>query len=725
MIDLKWFLNGTELQLPPLDWEEFIPSLQRDKVYRTVLKKFSLERLNFVKDGKSLIDAAYLADGTEAAMTLLVQRKDYNDYTFKDWFGGELLFASYKWGDTSSSVGFSMSGLFTTWKNRDDMEVNLNSLVDLDGNAITAFANETIEMDLPGQPIDKDYHTNKVHEDATILTISPGVETEIYAEPVFWFQFTPEDELVTEVVMQNFNIPTLFTEIQPTENYEFNEPGDITFRFNFNIIIQLGVGATGYTLDNAPFIRLVLKHKNTVYQIATNNLLPASSAGQEHSYLVAVNDDTTINDWKPGDQVSIYIEFQNCTEGSDPPIIQMKMEGTDFGIGDNTSTESYDYDLLVTQNTTVPDSTSKMMPVYECFMRSFQQITGLADPIRSEWYGRTDTPVHTYASNGAGSLRFNSNGSWIRGFEPSEKPLNISLKDLYSAFNSLDNIGIGQLFIGGVEYIVIENIEYFFNPANKLFDIEVDPRHISIEPNDLVFNELRFGNRTWESEQFGSLDTPHSKRTYATGIKQVKRQYNFENEGITSGIDFELTRRDEKKAGEQKDNRRDSKLFILQGREAGGGGYEVDLDEDFSAINNILNSATRYNMKLTPVRTLLRHASWFKSGLTKITDKQIRFASGEANYDAETQLTGGSLLSESQHFDYDDLDDPLLTGNEINVNENYLTDEQVSQALDNPNGWIGVTAGDDYYKGFIQDMNIKDSLGNEAPLKLLEMYEAV
>ena len=74
---------------------------------------------------------------------------------------------------------------------------------------------------------------------------------------------------------------------------------------------------------------------------------------------------------------------------------------------------------------------------------------------------------------------------------------------------------------------------------------------------------------------------------------------------------------------------------------------------------------TATNLLYSPINLLLKHAWYFKSGLTKKLNQYLRFTSGEGNTNLTTQKTGGAAYQEKQDILISTLDKALFIDEEI------------------------------------------------------------
>ena len=132
--------------------------------------------------------------------------------------------------------------------------------------------------------------------------------------------------------------------------------------------------------------------------------------------------------------------------------------------------------------------TIRAFEVYEAFLRVVQQLTGVDDCLRSDTFGRTDTPIHTYSTDGI--ILHLLKGRFLR--DNSDMPFPVSLKDLFESVNSMYNIGLA---VESGNVVRIEKIDYFFQNT-VILDISdiVTPEITTIEvsPED-IYKQIQVG----------------------------------------------------------------------------------------------------------------------------------------------------------------------------------------------------------------------------------------
>lgn len=175
--------------------------------------------------------------------------------------------------------------------------------------------------------------------------------------------------------------------------------------------------------------------------------------------------------------------------------------------------------------------------------------------------------------------------------------------------------------------------------------------------NDRIFNKVEIGYTRWQSEGISGIDDPQTKKTYSTRFQKVGKGIQLHSEFIAAALAIEQTRRTTRE--KSSDYKYDNETFIIalnptvqtESPETSPDIFQFnpELDENFSLITNLLNSGTRYNLKLTPAHNFLRWQNFLQGALQPYLGSEFKFASGEGNYDMTSTMDVNGCLNE----DYD------------------------------------------------------------------------
>lgn len=290
----------------------------------------------------------------------------------------------------------------------------------------------------------------------------------------------------------------------------------------------------------------------------------------------------------------------------------------------------------VTADTTYPETEADGYLIHDLIYGVLARIGLGADPFYSEFLGSTLTQTRSYAEDGCGWMYAIVKGLQLRQYTLAEKPFFISFKDIWEGINPILNLGLGYEDINGSQVIRIEQKSHFV-PSGATPSILFDNvREISASyDKDFIFKTIRMGYRQGKPEDISGLDDPY-KQARATRIQKSGTDINLESGFIASGLSIEITRRNKKE--KSKDYKFDDNNFIiaLNTDDVSPDVYAPELDENFTSVSGILNSSSRYNLILTPLRNFLRWASYFGGCLQSYLSSSYKFVSGEGNYDLIT-----------------------------------------------------------------------------------------
>jgi len=186
---------------------------------------------------------------------------------------------------------------------------------------------------------------------------------------------------------------------------------------------------------------------------------------------------------------------------------------------------------------------------------------------------------------------------------------------------------------GSVDVIRIEEKDFFYDPGDTSIDfdyvMEIDREY----DEDLIFNKVKIGFDQWKSEDISGIDDPQTKHTYAARFKKIGKEITLLSNFIGASIAIEGTRR--QSILKTKDYKFDDNVFIISINpdDVSPDAYNPELDENFSSITNLRNSDTRYNIRLTPARALLRWFNFLNNSLQNYIGSAFKFSEGEGNYD--------------------------------------------------------------------------------------------
>jgi hypothetical protein len=399
-----------------------------------------------------------------------------------------------------------------------------------------------------------------------------------------------------------------------------------------------------------------------------------------------------------GDYVNIAVTY------SSPGSTYPPYYGTIFA--KSTPTESY------------PTTTIKGFFYHEAFTRILQSITGTADPFYSDLFGRTDSEINTYASDGTASLGVVLGGKQLRGFTFTDIPCYVSLKDLFTSLRAVYNIGMGI----ESNKVRIEALSYFYG---SFIIQDATPTQLTfgncknIEESvdaDRIFNKINIGFEKFESTELaGGLWEFNTKITYGDFIKSIKNELNLVSpyRGDDSGIS--IARLKPKDTFPEEDVNTDESNFILSVVRAAGT-IQAKTHEGYDSITGTVSNLDVYNVDYSPARSIRRHGWVLRGFLNLYQYTFLMYDKQEKNSRLVSQETGGIEITESANIMVSGLDAPIWETSKYTF-ETPITQTQIdvidlgtTGGVSNKYGVVKFRENDnDTWKyGWILSMKVKD-----------------
>lgn len=610
-----------------------------------------------INGGVDFIRDAELVYGLDVELNALVELS-FDAQTYETIFTGQVdVSEKTELVDNKIEAPIIRDDFWSTFINRMDTPVSLSSLTDLDGNAVSAVT--PIDMYLPSQKIVKKIISNLSYGTAIFqgdITLNG------------YIQFDFDNETLSEIDTKHHLYIAANPE-RPVSLIDVTEAGDYTFniRIETSLIRETGGGipacAGTRIRDVTSTFMEVLIQKNddtplfftktdfvtdsTVYSYSgTLNLL----AGDQIRIYGSINDVS----WKSASQAinllvwgvdnsDVLIEDgQFSFNGVSCQLDSIILSNVNFGTASSADTNPTRFS--VTANTVYPSTIAEGYLLHDAFYGVLQRI-GLGNvPFYSEFLGSTLTNSKQYLSDGCGWRYAIIKGLQLRQYTLTEKPFFISFKQLWEGANPILNLGLSYTTILGVNTIQIEQKAEFYDTGATSMDFS-NVRDISAKyDHEYIFKTIKTGYKKWQSEDISGIDDPQTKKTYATRFKKVGKEISIESEFIAASLAIETTRRTtrEKSADYKFDN--DTFIIALNADDVSPDAYGPELRENFDSVSNLLNSDTRYNLTLTPLRNFLRWANFFNGGLYQYQTSSYKFVSAEGNYDMSSDYSCSSGL---------------------------------------------------------------------------------
>jgi hypothetical protein len=519
-----------------------------------------------------------------------------NGLTYETLFTGQLdISAKTEMPDNRMQVPIIRDDFWSKFINRFDTPVSISSTTDLDGNSVDAVT--PIDILLTPQKLRQTFSADYTDDDGIDGVREYNIPGNQYG--IIDFENPLIDEISERFTYLNVDDPEI-----PFELFALKYAGSYRFQITINASTT-PFSVLGSQVANLQ-VRFQINNDAPITVTKTSSGVDGINGASNFSY------DATHN-LSVNDQVRIY--FENTSASTNTFFVSGK-------------TFSY---ITVTADTIYPATQAQGYLIHDLFHAVIARIGLGTDAFYSEYLGGSQTNSVQYADEGCFWNLAIIKGLQLRQYTITEKPFFISLKQLWDGINPILNLGLGYEEIDGVQKIRVEEKGHFLEDEASIDIPNVRDIEISYD-KEMIFKTISAGFRKWESENASGIDDPQTKHTYATRFLKTGREVNIESDFIAASLASETARRTVKE--KTADYKFDNSNFILSLARAGTSPslFEPELDENFTSISNLLGKETRYNLILTPKRSLMRWANYFNGCLQSYTGSAYKFVSGEGNY---------------------------------------------------------------------------------------------
>jgi len=397
---------------------------------------------------------------------------------------------------------------------------------------------------------------------------------------------------------------------------------------------------------------------------------------------------------QPGDIITIYVQqfIEFPRGGSSGTLNTLVIYG---GVEDSN--------ISFFIKSTQPDTEAPAFTQHDVAAMICDRITE-PDKFYAPVIGSEYTKARVYDEAGSWWNNLLLKGVHARGYTLAEKLFSMSMKDWWEGHDPMFNSSLGYETIDGVERIVLRTKAEAYD-SSSMSVLLSGVQRIKRKYGPDYFNGTNLGASKGKTEDISGIDDPQ-KTTSATILKNIGRVYTYLTNWIFQGLTIEQARRTTRI--KSADYKFDDDTFVIESTRTGDGQYSPRLNEDFTAVTNLLNEETRYNKHHTPQRFKLRWLNYLSGGLQKYLGTVFRFTGGEGNYDMTSTMVSGSAP--------DDYDGNVLAENadilvgtiylwipKIFEIDHYLTFDEFKTIDENRNLAIGISQTDDDHEPFFID----------------------
>lgn len=531
--------------------------------------------------------------------------------------------------------------------NRRDTSVKIGDGTSVDGDDLTSVTKHVLNM--PSQTIKKTTDIRGNDADSLNYTQTEGSLSTSY--------FLDFSNVLLDEIEQRYTYPFQIGDTVIEEKFMFvcKEAGsyDIDITLNVDVLVSNDTNNIG-----AYNVRYVMLQQDPGGSPSGTDLIQVT--GTEPTLLT---DTYTLDDTYTDTltvEAGTVLWFYGLLEFTSAKTV-------DITINDNTY-------INIIANTTKTATTAETFKIHETAESITDQIIGQNGSFYSERLGNTSTEKQSYVSNGDMSYKALTKGINIRGKLFASKPMYMSFNEWWEGINPIVNLGLGYEDISSKTYIRCEEREHFYQDTPSLQLSNID-NLIRVEDDKLYIKSVEIGYKKWKAEELGLLDDPQSKHKYYDRFKTFGKDHKILSRFYAASIGIEQARR--RSILETEDFKLDDDIIIIELDRTSQS--NPDLVDDFGTITGLNNSSTRYNIKLTPKRALLRNFNWLNVGLIQYTTEKWYFGGGEGNYDMVSDLNS------SERGDYNN--NPIGEGVDIRWDYNGPTFDDDTRPIMKPVIW--------------------------------------
>lgn len=714
------------LTINPDGWKENGQMWKRSRKYHGVFQSYSATSYRFARiagGGGDTIKAAYDADGIKADVTVTVY--DRNPQT-DDWdlsYIGKLNFDPDKYFSERDfvEVGFVANSNIQKFITRDELEIDINSLVSVDGVTMNAFSNSPKQftfkkIDIQRQVQSSGNFENTPGENVFYSLHDPATFIPPFTD-VIWLQ--PETihryKYYAGAVDINETGSSFLSESGPSLEerslYFYENGSDQTVEI---VITKCDIGGNitdivySYNAkdDEIAFILVIeVYDADDVLQSTTeidSYLVQEPYPDFPTMVVITFNGDDIVGEsfeLQPEWKIAMTVKaVTNLPESWD--------ELTHHSIYNHLEIEFDFYENALS----IGDTTVSGYYPYEAFARMFQLITSNENTFDSVFLGRGDSEFITHSSSETYQNIAITNGWNIRSFP--DRPLNLKLSDLFKTFDGIFNLMLSYDHPNDRFYI--EQKAEAFKSDTIIYNIG-EVTGLKIRPfKEAYFNEILGGYDTdGNYEQFQGANEFISQFDYSVEMP-VKETLDIRIPYNADSIMIELTRRKQYSSYASEDTDGDDMIFIAKMNQMG-----ITEQGDGAALEGFPGIEQRYNIKLTARENLLRWASYIKASQWKETDFTIRFRKSKKGIDMTYTNANGDTVTELSDIPASEIADIIRLFNpEIYEFESIFNLELNAAIEAEPHGLILFEFENIGYAGFIEEIQTQD-YNQKATYKLI------
>ncbi|WCM42409.1 hypothetical protein MG290_01695 [Flavobacterium sp. CBA20B-1] len=645
---VRYFLSSKSfgtIQIPePIGWDEDEKEFGRNKEEHGIFTTLS-NALRFTKLSKDFIELVSETDGINAEIRLTKESKNDQTDVWETAYTGYLDLSTEETENNQLSLKFNSGGLESILKNREGEDVEIDRKDTIDGKVIDTL--KTVNVELNGRRIflestwkaapmtyQKELLIKSTAGEKRYLsnTLPFDIDKKSHEQANPTFDGSDGNEHIGQSTMM------LLSNIDRTRKFKVKVSDLKVLLFtnqswevdNGYASISLVVYANGSNFDRTGNV-------NDIWRFDFSGKDPIYSGNvfiDEQTFDITLNQGESL-----GLEVMIYSDFKSDILGGWGRTYKRNLFYT---LKSGT--------IKIQEDSEFKKTACKAVKPFELANRLVEIITGRKNAVKSE-----------ILQSGKWKNLLITHGFWIRGFSrdvdaslPEEdrkfKPLTTNFRDFTQSLMAVANIGVGIEKIGAREYVVIEDLKYFYNRnttiklPNKITKIKR-----STDPTSF-YKSIEIGfEKGGEYEEAMGLDEYNIRNSYTTCIHRVENKYTKLSKYRADTYGMEFARRKPYFDYPTEDTSYDQDIFFIdckdepktvtfptwpfRGATKTLESYIPRLwNDDFNQMpTGVFSPETAFNLRITPFNSMLRHGWNISAGLTKYSFEKIKYSSSKGN----------------------------------------------------------------------------------------------
>ena len=630
----QFLINSVQVD-EPVGWIETNWSAQRHEVNHGIWFSTKADSYKWVGDAMVTLQTEYETNGADGVADLEINYDCGNGW--ESFYIGTFDFNTYRktCGDMCYiEISVNPTTCVNKFLNRVNVDVDMESTIDLDGNAITPAALDTLI--LKSQNIVLENNTTNTGTQTTFanITAPPGsfntyynvffnglTQEEINIFNQYGFEQTIYSENGTNLdpnLIENFGFVQKLQIWQRTEDPLNCVDADATINFQIK-------GLFYYTPNTATAV-ISTKIRFAKFYIsgysggAPEIVIQDYQFGVNNRTVIQGNTDVTAFDFVYSNTPFYY--------DADFLLIYFIVETSSNALNLWDFDASIFYDPVTYFNmeleSACDDTTAEAIKLENAFCNLWENYLGSESPCSitcslppclTDFHLTSGVKIRQVLTPAPAKIFLN----WEKTFENIRKIFNVG----YGFWDNETSFGVNTLD--------------FWYSNTQILDLGSIREVKFTNATEYSFSNINVGYSKYEAEEYNGLDEINTTRKFRRNPNNINTDFDLVSDFIAAGYTWEITRRKlQAKTGTQ-DWRFDNDIFILHTYQDEVGTYPVQDNIDNPV--NIISPTTRYNFLITPIRNLMRWFGSLGSPVPTITNANFTFQSGTGNYVAEGECT--------------------------------------------------------------------------------------